>query len=119
MSLSRNRQTPALRRCHPGGCNADSGEKSDDIKQEIEMFKSTFAAGVLTVLALGSSLMLTQPAAAADGCGAGRYRGPGGACHPFGRGPYPGGYYGPYPGSYYPQPAYGSNDCPVGFWRGP
>jgi hypothetical protein len=55
----------------------------------------------------------------ADGCGYGWYRGPGGACHPFGRGPYPGGYYGPYPGSYYPQPAYGWNGCPVGYWRGP
>ena len=59
-----------------------------------------------------------------DGCGWGWYRGPGGACHPYGRGPYPGGYYGPsyyapYPGSYYPQPAYGWNGCPVGFWRGP
>ena len=30
----------------------------------------------------------------ADGCGPGRYRGPGGACHPFGRGPYPDGYWG-------------------------
>jgi hypothetical protein len=27
----------------------------------------------------------------ADGCGQGRYRGPGGACHRFGHGPYPGG----------------------------
>jgi hypothetical protein len=33
---------------------------------------------------------------AADGCGGGRYRGPGGAGHWCGRGPYPGGYYGPY-----------------------
>ena len=32
----------------------------------------------------------------ANGCGPGRYRGPGGACHWYGRGPYPGGYYGPY-----------------------
>jgi hypothetical protein len=60
----------------------------------------------------------------ADGCGWGRYRGPGGACHQFGRGPYPGGYYGPgyyapYPGSYYPQPANGWNGCPAGYWRGP
>jgi hypothetical protein len=31
----------------------------------------------------------------ADGCGRGRYRGPGGACHWYGRGPYPGGYWGP------------------------
>lgn len=57
----------------------------------------------------------------ADGCGWGWYRGPGGACHMFGRGPYPGGYYGYYqsaPG-YYPPPAYGWNGCPVGYWRGP
>ena len=32
----------------------------------------------------------------ANGCGPGRYRGPGGACHWYRRGPYPGGYYGPY-----------------------
>jgi hypothetical protein len=30
------------------------------------------------------------------GNGCGWYRGPGGACHPLGRGPYSGGYYGPY-----------------------
>jgi hypothetical protein len=29
----------------------------------------------------------------ADGCGFDRYRGPGGACHRFGTGPYPSGYY--------------------------
>jgi hypothetical protein len=33
---------------------------------------------------------------AANGCGRGRYRGPYGSCHRFGRGPYPGGYYGRY-----------------------
>jgi hypothetical protein len=54
----------------------------------------------------------------ADGCGYGRYRGPGGACHRFGMGPYPNGYFGPYQ-----QPAYedsnGWNGCPAGYWRGP
>ncbi len=49
----------------------------------------------------------------ANGCGPGWYRGPGGACHRFGHGPYPGGYWGPYRG------AYGWNGCPPGFWRGP
>jgi hypothetical protein len=34
-----------------------------------------------------------------DGCGWGWYRGPGGACHQYGQGPYPGGYYAPYPGA--------------------
>jgi hypothetical protein len=34
----------------------------------------------------------------AQGCGPGWYRGPGGACHRFGYGPYPGGYWGPRPG---------------------
>lgn len=47
----------------------------------------------------------------ADGCGARRYRGPGGACHWYGRGPYPGGYYGPY--------IWGARSCPPGYWRGP
>lgn len=47
----------------------------------------------------------------ADGCGARKYRGPGGACHWYGRGPYPGGYYGPY--------MWGGTNCPPGYWRGP
>jgi hypothetical protein len=47
----------------------------------------------------------------ADGCGAARYRGPGGACHLYGRGPYPGGYYGRY--------MWGATSCPPGYWRGP
>ena len=45
----------------------------------------------------------------ANGCGPYRYRGPGGACHLYGRGPYPGGYYG----------WRGGNGCPPGYWRGP
>jgi hypothetical protein len=48
----------------------------------------------------------------ANGCGPNRYRGPGGACHLYGRGPYPGGYYGwrgPGPG----------NGCGPGRYRGP
>jgi hypothetical protein len=60
---------------------------------------------------------------AADGCGGGRYRGPGGACHWFGRGPYPGGYYGPYRrpyGAWGPGPGPGpGNGCGYGWYRGP
>jgi hypothetical protein len=63
--------------------------------------------GSIAALALGSTLILTQPAAAADGCGPAKYRGPGGACHRFGSGPYPGGYYGPY------RNAYRWNGCPA------
>ncbi|TCR60640.1 hypothetical protein [Bosea sp. BK604] len=48
----------------------------------------------------------------ADGCGPNRYRGPGGACHRYGTGPYPGGFY-------EPRLAYRGNGCPPGFWRGP
>lgn len=48
----------------------------------------------------------------ANGCGPNRYRGPGGACHRFGTGPFPGGYYGR-------RPAYRGNGCPPGYWRGP
>jgi hypothetical protein len=50
----------------------------------------------------------------ADGCGGGRYRGPGGACHWYGRGPYPGGYHGPY-GHSYPV----NHGCGAGRYRGP
>ncbi|WP_413990587.1 hypothetical protein ACMDCR_00045 [Labrys okinawensis] len=62
----------------------------------------------LRVVSVGSDVTVV-----ADGCGSGRYRGPGGACHVFGRGPYPDGYYGAYRG--------GSswNGCPQGYWRGP
>ena len=47
----------------------------------------------------------------AQGCGPARYRGPGGACHRYGTGPYPGGYYGRY--------VWTGNECPPGYWRGP
>ena len=47
----------------------------------------------------------------ADGCGVYRYRGPGGACHRYGRGPFPAGYFGPY--------HWNPNGCPPGYWRGP
>ncbi len=81
------------------------------------------------VLADGSpQAMPFQPAAAktamivqvADGCGPGRYRGPGGACHPYGRGPYPNGYYGlryAYGGPY--GDGYVGDGCAPGWWRGP
>jgi hypothetical protein len=64
---------------------------------------------------------------AADGCGAGWYRGPGGACHRFGWGPYPYGYYRPAPVYVAPPVVYAPppvvyvqpNGCPMGYWRGP
>ena len=82
----------------------------------------TLAAGA--VMALGApgtsqaqSLALdsmVQPLASliyvADGCGPGWYRGPGGACHRFGRGPYPWGYYA--------QRPYQWNPCPPGYHLG-
>lgn len=49
----------------------------------------------------------------ANGCGVRGYRGPNGACHSYGTGPYPGGYYGRYN-----QP-WRWNGCPPGYWRGP
>lgn len=77
------------------------------------MLKSTFVLGALAALAVGSLVTVTTPAAAADGCGPNGYRGPGGACHSFGTGPFPGGYYGPY------RNANRWNGCPEGYWRGP
>lgn len=69
---------------------------------------------------------------AADGCGGGWYRGPGGACHRFGLGPYPYGYYRAAPVYVAPPVVYAPpvyvpppvvyvqpNGCPVGYWRGP
>ena len=77
------------------------------------MLKATFLLGTLAAVVIGSSLALTQPAAADNGCGPGRYRGPYGSCHRFGTGPYPGGYYGPY------HNGNGWNGSPAGYWRGP
>jgi hypothetical protein len=75
--------------------------------------KKTFVLSAIAALAMGSALMSTQPVAAANGCGPAGYRGPGGACHHYGTGPFPGGYYGPY------RDANGWNGCPAGYWRGP
>ena len=67
-----------------------------------------FAAAAAVVA--GLAVTAAQPAQARDGCGGNRYRGPGGACHWFGRGPYPNGYYGR---------RMAANGCPPGYWRGP
>jgi hypothetical protein len=85
----------------------------------------------LLALGLGVSVFMAHPVMAraqsamdpnivlvADGCGPGWYRGPGGACHRFGYGPYPNGYYS-HPAGWYAPPAYGPDGCPAGWWRGP
>ncbi|WP_374115105.1 GCG_CRPN prefix-to-repeats domain-containing protein [Ancylobacter mangrovi] len=87
------------------------------------LLKCVAALGFLMASAL-SAVALPLPASlpaaptvqivpVANGCGPGWYRGPGGACHRFGLGPYPGGYYGPYGGDA------AGNGCPPGYWRGP
>ncbi len=86
----------------------------------------------LMALGLGASVFLAHPVEAkaqtamdpnivlvADGCGPGGYRGPGGACHRFGYGPYPYGYYSHPAAGWYAPPAVGWNGCPAGWWRGP
>lgn len=87
------------------------------------LLKAVTAAGFLVASGLSAAAlplpapMLTDAPAqlmpVADGCGGGWYRGPGGACHRFGFGPNPGGYFGPYNGG---APW---NGCPPGYWRGP
>jgi hypothetical protein len=74
------------------------------------MRKTCLGAAAIIAVVLATALAGAQPAEARDGCGANRYRGPGGACHWFGRGPYPNGFYGP-------RMAW--NGCPPGYWRGP
>jgi hypothetical protein len=74
------------------------------------MRKTCFGAAAVIAAVLAMALAAAQPAEARDGCGANRYRGPGGACHWFGSGPYPDGFYGP---------RMASNGCPPGYWRGP
>lgn len=84
-------------------------------------------------LGVGLLVALAQPAAAfpvpamppaaaaaaevvpvANGCGWGWYRGPGGACHRYGHGPFPGGYFGPYGHSFALD-----HGCGAGRYRGP
>ncbi|WP_415008577.1 GCG_CRPN prefix-to-repeats domain-containing protein [Aestuariivirga sp.] len=60
------------------------------------------------------SIQADQVQLAANGCGAGRYRGPNGACHPFGTGPYPKGYNGPIGHSFAVN-----HGCGAGRYRGP
>lgn len=88
---------------------------------------SLVAAAVLSATSSAAFAMPGQPALAgtaasgdtalvikvANGCGPGGYRGPYGACHAYGSGPFPGGYYGPFRNNW------GWNGCPPGFWRGP
>ena len=74
------------------------------------MRKTCFGAAAVIAVVLATALAAAQPAEARDGCGANRYRGPGGACHWFGSGPYPDGFYGP---------RMASNGCPSGYWHGP
>lgn len=79
------------------------------------------AAGLLFAATSAASAFPAQPGQpgihegatilVANGCGEGRYRGPGGACHRFGTGPFPGGYYGPYDRDW--------NGCRAGWYRGP
>lgn len=62
------------------------------------------------IAAPGASALVLR---VANGCGPGGYRGPYGACHSYGTGPFPGGYYGPF------RNAWSWNGCPPGYWRGP
>lgn len=75
------------------------------------MLKTTIGLAIAGALVLGASLMTTNPARAADGCGPGAWRGPWGHCRDT---PYTG----PLPGGGYKFRA-ANNDCPPGYWIGP
>ena len=75
------------------------------------LFASTFAASALPAGPAGPIVSGETSILIANGCGGGRYRGPEGACHRFGRGPFPGGYDGPYRADW--------NGCRAGWYRGP
>lgn len=91
----------------------------------LEKFASVAAAAALlgAVAVPSQAMPLAQPADdsgmsslvihIANGCGNHGYRGPNGACHSYGTGPYPNGYYGTY------HNAWRWNGCPRGYWRGP
>src|SRR6202000_660460 len=82
------------------------------------------AAALAAAVSPSQAMPVLQPATdssmiihVANGCGPGWYRGPGGACHRFGFGPYPDGYYS-HPAGWYASPAYGQGGCPAGWWGG-
>lgn len=92
---------------------------------QLSMAKVTLCAGLLMASITPSSALPVTPSLpslstpdlvvpVANGCGGGRYRGPGGACHRYGTGPFPGGYNGPY-GHSYPV----NHGCGAGRYRGP
>jgi hypothetical protein len=98
----------------PDRTTSESKLGGDEIQTKKETtMKKSFVLGAIAALALGSALVSAQPAAAADGCGPSKYRGPGGYCHRLGYGPYPNGYSGPV------RNAPRANGCPPGYWRGP
>ncbi len=101
-----------------------SNERRALIKRTVHMTKLLLSLSCAAALVAAASASEAMPIAsdaagvsgapiilAAQGCGYGWYRGPGGYCHRFGYGPYPGGYWGVYQGNW--------NGCPPGYWRGP
>lgn len=77
----------------------------------IALFAGSVSSQAMPIVqrADGSSMVIHV----ANGCGPRGYRGPNGACHSYGTGPYPNGYYGRY------NNAWRWNGCPRGYWRGP
>lgn len=73
-------------------------------------FAMPIQPSVTETAATDASALIVQ---VANGCGPDGYRGPYGACHRDGTGPYPGGYFGPF------RNAANGNGCPAGYWRGP
>jgi hypothetical protein len=81
-----------------------------------KILSAVTGVALLVAPTMGSAFPLAPPhwqssvTLIANGCGGGRYRGPGGACHRFGYGPYPGGAQGSYARDH---------GCGVGRYRGP
>src|SRR3569623_1084850 len=74
------------------------------------LLASTFAASAVSFQSTPSITTGNAIVLVADGCGQGRYRGPGGACHRFGRGPTPGGNF---------AGSHRGEGCGPGRYRGP
>ena len=74
------------------------------LKHMRKILSAVTGVALLAAPTMGSAFPLAPPhwqssvTLIANGCGGGRYRGPGGACHRFGYGPYPGGAGVPMPG---------------------
>ena len=111
-TMSTRELRSAMTQCY----EIDACRPDGDLKHMRKILSAVTGVALLVAPTMGSAFPLAPPhwqssvTLIANGCGGGRYRGPGGACHRFGYGPYPGGAQGSYARDH---------GCGVGRYRGP